>query len=270
MQYDRRIWPWIPSALVLLMAGCRASGSAGGAGEPEPPVDEVGEEPSADPTAAGLTAGTSLEGRPIEYSVHGEGELTVLLLATIHGDEPAGTPLLGRLAEELAGQPPWLAGRRVVLVPVANPDGLARGTRRNARGVDLNRNFPAGNFRGSRRHGDEPLSEPESRALAELIELYAPARILSLHQPADLLDYDGPAAALAAALEGTSPLPVRRLGSRPGSLGSYAGVDLGLPVLTVELPGGAERLAAEELWERYGGLILAAIAYPGDAAAEAK
>ena len=67
--------------------------------------------------------------------------------------------------DHLVGHPALLAGRRVVLLPVINPDGMANGSRFNARGIDLNRNFPAENFSGTARHGTRPLCEPESRAI---------------------------------------------------------------------------------------------------------
>ena len=85
----------------------------------------------------------------------------MLLVATIHGNESAGTPLLERLAERLESDPELLRNRRVLLVTVANPDGLARRTRGNARGVDLNRNFPTTNRKDTRRSGTA-LSEPGS------------------------------------------------------------------------------------------------------------
>ena len=62
---------------------------------------------------------------------------TVLVVGSIHGTETAGHAVIARLRRTL---PP--AGVRLLLVRTANPDGVARGTRQNARGVDLNRNFP--------------------------------------------------------------------------------------------------------------------------------
>ncbi|MGK0435526.1 MAG: protein MpaA, partial [Planctomycetota bacterium] len=92
-----------------------------------------------------------------------------------------------------------------------------------------------------RRHGAKGLSEPESRALAELLDRHQPARIVSIHQPVACVDWDGPARAVAAAMADACPLPLRRLGSMPGSLGSYAGVDLGIPIVTFELRRGDQR-----------------------------
>ncbi len=69
-----------------------------------------------------------------------------MVIATIHGSEPAGHAAGGGVCEWLVAHPAELAGRTVVIVPVANPDGFAAGERFNAHGVDLNRNFPAGNW----------------------------------------------------------------------------------------------------------------------------
>lgn len=207
-------------------------------------------------------AGQSLEGRRIDVAVFGTEGPGVLFIGTIHGDEAAGTPLLVALAERLAQAPDWLAGRRVVVVPLLNPDGHAQKSRGNARGVDLNRNFPAANWHATERHGAAPLSEPETRALVELARDHGIERILSFHQAADLIDYDGPGAELAAALAAVSPLRLAHMGARPGSLGSWAGMDGGIPVITVELPRAADVATSAELWELYGPLLVAAIRHP--------
>lgn len=209
-------------------------------------------------------AGTSLEGRPIEYAVFGDGPTTVMLIAGIHGDEEAGTPLLEELARRFAEYGsglPWMRGKSVVVLPALNPDGLAADRRHNANGVDLNRNFPARNFEGSRRRGEEPLTEPESRALHDLVLELRPHHVLTFHMPVGVIDYDGPAGALAQQVSEESGLPVKQLGSRPGSLGSWLGVDLEIPTLTVELPASDHGITRAEAWERYAGLLRVAIAY---------
>ena len=206
--------------------------------------------------------GMSVQGRPLECLELGRGSDVVLILAAIHGSESAGTPLVQRLAEELRARPALLKGRRVVLMPLANPDGFAAHTRQNANGVDLNRNYPASNFRKKNTHGDEPLSEPESRALVAVLDRYQPHRIVSIHQPLACIDYDGPAEELARAMSACTDLPLKKLGSRPGSLGSYAGVTLGIPIVTLELPASARDWDAEAQWSAYGRALLAAVCYP--------
>jgi protein MpaA len=206
--------------------------------------------------------GTSVQDRPIMCTVLGKGQDVTLILATIHGSEPAGTPLVRRLIDYLQRHPNHLAGRKVVLVPVANPDGMANNSRYNARSVDLNRNFAAANRRNNARNGYAPLSEPEAGAIASVIRQYSPDRIVSIHQPLACIDYDGPAWALASHLAQHCDLPIRKLGAQSGSLGSYAGLSLRIPTITLELPRDAGYSSQEVLWQKYGPALLAAVIYP--------
>jgi len=201
----------------------------------------------------------SVQGKPIRSWVYGEGERTVMFLGGIHGSEPAGAGLCETLREYLVEHPEVLEGRRVVVAPALNPDGLAARTRTNARGVDLNRNFDTTNRKNTRRFGMRPLSEPESRLIAELITRFRPAAIVTVHQPLACVDYDGPAATLAMAMSRACGLPVKKLGASPGSLGSYAGVDLGIPIVTLELPATATRQDRAALWKTYGKAMLVAV-----------
>jgi protein MpaA len=145
---------------------------------------------------------------------------------------------------------------------VANPDGMAENLRENSRGVDLNRNFPAGNWGEMevKVHGETPLSEPEYRVLMQLVCHYFPDRIVSIHQPLDCVDYDGPAEELAQAMAGVCPLEVKKLGGRPGSLGSFVGITLEKPIITLELPPDAG-MDQQELWRVYGEAMIAALRY---------
>ena len=113
-----------------------------------------------------------------------------------------------------------------------------------------------------RRYGRTALSEPEARAIEQLIVQYVPDRIVSIHQPLACIDYDGPGSALAARMAQFCDLPVKKLGARPGSLGSYAGVTLGIPIITFEMLRADSQLTSETLWQRYGKALLAAIVYP--------
>lgn len=209
-----------------------------------------------------VTAGFSIERRPIEAEVIGHGHDVVMILATIHGNEWAGTPLVQRLSDHLHRNPQLVAGRTVVLVPVANPDGFETKSRFNKSGVDLNRNFLAFNRSEARkRYGDAGLSEPESRAIAWLLDVYPPNRVISIHQPVNCIDYDGPAKELAEAMAAHTDIPVKKIGARPGSLGSYVGEDLGIPIITLELPKHAERRSEDDLWQAYGDMLLAAVKF---------
>ena len=184
------------------------------------PSPTVGDETSQPIAPKAIVIGKSFEGRPIECIVHGTGPDVLMVIATIHGNEAAGTPLVTAFSEWLTTHPSELVGRQVVIVPVANPDGMAAKKRFNARGVDLNRNFPAGNWKEEQKatvslHGHAPLSEPESRILMQMVCRYFPNRVISIHQPLVCIDYDGPGLPLAKAMAAKCDLPVKKLGGRP-------------------------------------------------------
>lgn len=255
--FFRRLFWSVPAWWAWSLAGCAAP----------PDAAARAADSSARPSAiASRIIGRSVQGREIECWTVGDGPMVIMLIATIHGNEAAGTPLLQRLAREATLRPSWMHDRTLVIVPVANPDGHFLGQRGNARGVDLNRNFPAASFTNRRRHGAEPLSEPESLALHAALMQRRPQRILSMHQPVACVDYDGDGAAIARAMSeaiaGPHALPVRKLGAHPGSLGSFAGEDLGIPIITVELPAAADRLGDEDLWARYGSMLIAGVGFP--------
>jgi hypothetical protein len=57
-------------------------------------------------------------------------------------------------------------------------------------------------------------------------------------------------------------LPAKRVGSRPGSLGSFVGLTLGKSIITMELPEDAG-MDGEKLWKDYGEALIAALRYQG-------
>jgi protein MpaA len=186
--------------------------------------------------------GSSRLGRPIRGAlVAGEGAPLVaplLIVGGVHGDEPASVAaVLDLIAAAVPARPLWL-------VPALNPDGIAANSKNSAADVDLNRNFPARNFTRAHKPGYDPgpapLSEPETAALAALIERVQPAGVVAVHAPFACINYDGPAAVWAQAVAAASGWPARAdLGyPTPGSLGTWLGVDRGLPILTIELPRG--------------------------------
>jgi protein MpaA len=131
--------------------------------------------------------GRSVHGRPIvSFRSGAVGPVfTMLVFGSIHGDEIAGMRIARRLIA--AGAPP---GTELVVVPMINPDGVAAGTRGNARGVDLNRNFPSAwpPLGGGEYSGPRPLSEPESQAARRLILRIKPEVTIWFHQPFGLVD----------------------------------------------------------------------------------
>lgn len=129
-------------------------------------------------------------------------ERRVLVVGVIHGNERAGRPIVRAL---LGRRPP--SGSALWLVPTLNPDGEARGTRQNAAGIDLNRNYPrAWRYTGgpftTYASGPRPTSEPETRAMMRLIAKIEPTASVWYHQHMDLV--------------------YRQYGRRPGLLVRYA------------------------------------------------
>jgi murein peptide amidase A len=177
------------------------------------------------PTATALAGelrvlGHSVQGRPIVASVSGDPDssLRVLVVGCVHGDEAAGL----RVARRLIASP---APRRVELwvVPTLNPDGLAAGTRGNARGVDLNRNFPFAwqPLDGLEYSGSGPLSEPESRAAARLTRQLRPNLTIWFHQPFGLVDRSGGDLAVERRFAELAGLPLGSIPRPPGSASSW-------------------------------------------------
>lgn len=255
------------SGLLIALTGCagpRASpGADAGAG---PRAAEAVRRDA--PASRAVVVGRAVSGAPILSEVFDGGEPTVLVFAAIHGDEPGSHVVATRLAELLRADRSAAGGRRVVVIANANPDGLERRMRWNLNGIDVNRNFPAANFRASSRPGARggatPASEPETRAILEAMRRHPPALVLSIHsirRGRECNNYDGPAGAIARSMSRFNGYPaLDSIGyPTPGSFGSYAGGDLGLPVITLELPHG---LDGEQAWRDNRAALLCAIAHP--------
>lgn len=212
--------------------------------------------------------GYSVLGIPLSLYRFGRSGPLTLIFGGIHGNERNSADLARRLAEHLMTHPDAYSERRVVLLPVANPDGTVKDSRTNSRGVDLNRNFPAKNWaagkEGPQFGGKSPLSEPESTALAKLVEDAAPARIIAIHAifgGRECNNYDGPAEGLATLMGTLNRYPVKKsIGyPTPGSFGTWAGVERQIPVITLELPQG---MPGEACWNVQREALLGVIRAP--------
>lgn len=182
----------------------------------------------------------SIDGRALNYWVFGDGPESVLLIGGIHGDERSSTEAAYDLLAWVETHPSAIAGTTLVIAPEVNPDGNAAVTRRNSRNVDLNRNFPARNWsEATSAHGPgaHPGSEPETRFILALLKIYRPDRVIATHAAAASVNWDGPAELMAQRMSRKCGLPAEAsIGyPTPGSLGSYLGVDHGVPTITLEL-----------------------------------
>jgi murein peptide amidase A len=220
-------------------------------------------------TAAFATAGTSaparrvligrsVDGRAISARVIGPDSAPrkILLVGCIHGNECAGLRILSAL---MTSSPP--PGVQLWLLGELNPDGTAAGTRQNAHGVDLNRNFP---YQWQRvtdptyYSGPAPLSEPETRAAVKLIRRIKPAVTIWYHQHQDLVDMAGGDRGLARRYAQLARLRATCLPFLPGTAPGWENhVFHGTTSFVVELPAGpvgpaalAHHLRAVEAIER--------------------
>ena len=118
--------------------------------------------------------GVSAEGRPLRHVQWGNGDNRVLLWSQMHGDESTATMALADLFQFLGAHPdhPLVErlreGTTLHFFPLVNPDGAARFQRRNAQGIDINRDARA-------------LATPEGRALKALRDRLEPAFGFNLH-----------------------------------------------------------------------------------------
>jgi protein MpaA len=193
---------------------------------------------------AALPIGHSVEGRAIAPIVLGGPAAThrVLVVGCIHGNECAGLAIVRRLARTTAP-----AGTEIVVVPNLNPDGYRRDTRGNARGVDLNRNFPSEWSRvaqpGDLEYaGPRPLSEPESRYAVALIRRLRPEITIWFHQPQAVVRAWGHSEATARRFAALAGVPYSTIAWPSGSASNWQNHAFpGTASFVVELPRGPVR-----------------------------
>jgi protein MpaA len=161
--------------------------------------------------------GRSYEGRPIEaVHVRGDGP-RILVVGCIHGDECEGVEVT-KLLERSAGTTDlWLVHR-------LNPDGYARRSRFNARGVDLNRDFAA-------------ATQRETRIARKLILRLRPDLTIWFHQPQSVVRAWGRSRTVARRYARLAGAPYRAIRWPPGSATRWQN-RIGQISFVVELPPG--------------------------------
>ena len=188
--------------------------------------------------------GYSHEGRAIKAYRLGDpaSEKVVLVVGCIHGNECAGTAVIAALKRR---PPP--RGVKIWMVEALNPDGRAAATRQNARGVDLNRNFPRKWRRQGTRwstyySGPRRASEKETRHAMRFIEEIRPDVTIWYHQAMALVDRSGGRRAIQRRYASLVGLPLRRLDPLPGTATRWQNHRFdNSTAFVVELPGGALR-----------------------------
>jgi murein peptide amidase A len=219
--------PALRGAVILASLATASIGAAGAAR-------------SADPVGhRSFMLGHSSDGRPITVTEMGDldNPRKTLAVGCIHGNECAGIAVARQLARIV---PPEEAD--LWIVPELNPDGAAAGTRGNAHGVDLNRNFPwrwqplSGLFYS----GPHPLSEPESRIAYHLISRLRPHISIWFHQHMDVVDESGGSVAIERRFADLVGLRLARLQREPGSVVGWENHTFRSgTAFVVELPAGA-------------------------------
>lgn len=141
-------------------------------------------------------------------------EDALLLCFAVHGFEDAydhdGEVLrliADRVSDYFAANPDMLGSLSLYIIPTANPDGLIDGAskdafgRCNAKGLDINRDFPAGwreDYRVRYKTGREPFASAEARAIRDLVQLVSPTYAVDVHGWIDAVYGDGPLSHLLA------------------------------------------------------------------------
>jgi protein MpaA len=169
------------SVAVGLAVAAVAAGSFGGGAVADPPASS---------STLREVLGRSVQKRAITAAQVGDpaGTRVVLVVGVTHGDERAGLRIIKAIKREASRNASALAGTQLWAIATVNPDGLRAHTRKNSRGVDLNRNFPyrwRGNVPQSSGYypGPRPASEPETRAVMAFVRRIRPDLSIWYHQP---------------------------------------------------------------------------------------
>lgn len=194
--------------------------------------------------------GKSAKGKPliayiVEPAKGTERAENLYLMAAQHGDERNTRKVLEYFLREMRTlSADYRNDRRIIIIPLYNPDGYKRNHRNNVKSVDLNRDFPSSD-------GNEANPQaPETEAFMALMHKYPPKHIYNLHQPFRVVLYYPEDEALAKPFAQLSDYPLGQgVGyPTPGSLGTYAR-EKKIPVITVELSRSMRATMAPFIYE---------------------
>ena len=192
-----------------------------------------------------LIFGYTTQNIPIPAYHFGHSGPKILILGGVHGDEVEGVQATHGLLGVFLKNFPY--SFQITLVPCLNVDGLHLKQRRNANGVDLNRNLPTADWsaqftKANYFPGTSANSESENQCLVDYIKTYQPQFILSMHSWNPMLNTNGDCKRFAKAVSAhTGYIITDDIGyPTPGSLGTYAGVERNIPTLTYEIERGLD------------------------------
>jgi protein MpaA len=203
--------------------------------------------------------GYSVKGRPIIAYYFGSGSSTILFTGGIHGSEGSGVTTMQGFVSFLQTSAAEVIpeGKRIVVVPNTNPDGIAANTRYNANNVNLGRNFATANWKANTETaagihvnggGTSPTSEPESKALAALTRQLRPRLEISYHSSGRLVGANkfGDSVSVGntyAKLVGyrTMFTDAEAVMGYPmtGEYEDWMGESMGIPAILIELPSAS-------------------------------
>ena len=187
--------------------------------------------------------GTSVSNIPLIAHHFGSEGPKILILGGVHGDEVEGVVCAQALLSEFIEDFPYKL--QLTLVPMFNVDGVLHQSRKNKNGVDLNRNLPTNDWTNDvaeERYypGTAANSEPENQALTAWLEENNPKLIISLHSWKPLLNTNGDCHPEADIISEMTGLEIKEsIGyPTPGCLGTYTGLERGMPTITYEIERG--------------------------------
>lgn len=191
-----------------------------------------------------------------------------LIIGGIHGNEAQSKEICTLYLKNIKDKP-FLIDCYLLIIPALNPDGCKAKTRTNARGVDLNRNFPSNSWKlmpskvnNPYYSGMEASSEPETKIIVDLLSKNNFKKVISIHTNAQvqnpnppMINYDGEQSReLAEKLGNATGLIVKGdIGyPTPGSLGTWVGKELKKISVTVELD---HNKSPKDLYKAHGKLF---------------
>jgi len=205
------------------------------------------------------TIGYSVKGRPIIAYYFGSGSSTILFTGGMHGSERSGATTMQAWVTYLQAHAAEVipAGKRVVVVPNTNPDGIAANARYNANNVNIGRNFATANWKADietsngvlvNGGGTSATSEPESKALAALTRQLRPRLEISYHSSGRLVGANkfGDSVAVGniyAKMVGYKTMfyDAEAVMGYPmtGEYEDWMGESMGIPAILIELPSAS-------------------------------